>query len=70
MGKVTGIAGRFGARYGMSLRKKWKEIMEKRYQDHVCPYCKTQGKVVRLATGVWYCKKCGAKWAGLAYTPY
>jgi len=70
MGKVTGISGRFGARYGMSLRRKWKEIMEKRYADHVCPYCKTAGKVVRIAAGVWYCKKCKTKWAGLAYTPY
>ncbi|MCQ4349530.1 MAG: 50S ribosomal protein L37ae [Sulfolobales archaeon] len=70
MGKVTGIAGRFGARYGMSLRRKWKEIMEKRYADHVCPYCNTEGKVVRIAAGIWYCKKCKTKWAGLAYTPY
>jgi len=70
MGKVTGIAGRFGARYGMSLRRKWKEIMEKRYADHVCPYCKTEGKVVRIAAGIWYCKKCKTKWAGLAYSPY
>jgi large subunit ribosomal protein L37Ae len=70
MGKVTGISGRFGARYGMSLRRKWKEIMEKRYADHVCPYCKTAGKVVRIAAGIWYCKKCKTKWAGLAYTPY
>ncbi|AKA74057.1 50S ribosomal protein L37ae [Saccharolobus solfataricus] len=70
MGKVTGISGRFGARYGSTLRKKWKEIMEKRYDEHQCPYCKTTGKVIRLASGIWYCKKCNSKWAGLAYTPY
>ncbi|MEM0086127.1 MAG: 50S ribosomal protein L37ae, partial [Zestosphaera sp.] len=40
--KVTGIAGRFGARYGSSLRKKWKEIMEKRYSDVTCPFCKAR----------------------------
>lgn len=68
--KVSGIAGRFGARYGSTLRKRWKEVMEKRYSEHQCPVCKTEGSVKREASGIWYCEKCGAKWAGLAYTPY
>ncbi|MEM1625870.1 MAG: 50S ribosomal protein L37ae [Sulfolobaceae archaeon] len=68
--KVVGIAGRFGARYGSSVRKKWKEVMEKRYQDHICIVCKSVGTVKRIANGIWYCKKCNSKWAGLAYTPY
>ncbi|ARM75916.1 50S ribosomal protein L37ae [Acidianus manzaensis] len=68
--KVVGIAGRYGARYGATLRKTWKEVMEKRYQDYQCPSCKTVGSVERLASGIWYCKKCGNKWAGFAYTPY
>ncbi|EHP69441.1 MAG: 50S ribosomal protein L37ae [Metallosphaera yellowstonensis] len=67
--KRSKIAGRFGARYGSSLRKKWSEIMEKRYSDHLCPVCKTKGKVYRIASGVWQCRKCGSKWAGAAYTP-
>ncbi|QKQ99910.1 50S ribosomal protein L37ae [Metallosphaera tengchongensis] len=67
--KVVGVAGRFGPRYGSSLRKRWNEIMEKRYSDHVCPICKTSGKVYRIASGVWSCNKCGSKWAGSAYTP-
>lgn len=68
--KVVGIAGRFGAKYGSTLRKAWKEVMEKRYQDYQCPSCKTVGHVKRLASGIWYCDKCGNKWAGFAYTPY
>jgi large subunit ribosomal protein L37Ae len=68
--KVVGVAGRLGPRYGSTLRKKWKEIMERRYAEYQCPVCKTSGKVMRLSSGIWHCKKCGAKWAGLAYTPY
>lgn len=67
--KVVGIAGRFGPRYGATLRKKWKEIMEKRYAPHLCPFCSAKGTVYRISTGIWACRKCGAKWAGGAYVP-
>jgi len=67
--KVVGIAGRYGARYGATLRKKVKEILERRYADHVCPFCQTKGRVVRVSVGLWTCKKCGAVWAGGAYVP-
>ncbi|WP_048815949.1 50S ribosomal protein L37ae [Desulfurococcus amylolyticus] len=67
--KVVGIAGRYGTRYGSTLRKKVRDILEKRYSPHICPFCGHKGKVYRLSTGVWACKKCGAKWAGGAYMP-
>lgn len=67
--RIVGIAGRYGARYGVTLRKKVKEILEKRYMPHQCPFCAHRGKLRRLSTGIWICKKCGAKWAGGAYTP-
>jgi large subunit ribosomal protein L37Ae len=67
--KVVGIAGRYGARYGATLRKKVKEVLMRRYAPHICPFCGHKGRVVRLSTGIWTCKKCGAKWAGGAYTP-
>ncbi|MEM1919126.1 MAG: 50S ribosomal protein L37ae [Desulfurococcaceae archaeon] len=67
--KVVGIAGRYGARYGATLRRKVKEILEKRYARHKCPFCTFEGKVIRISTGLWFCKKCGAKWAGGAYVP-
>jgi len=67
--KVVGIAGRYGARYGSTLRKKVRDILEKRYSPHTCPFCGHKGRVVRLSTGIWTCKKCGAKWAGGAYVP-
>jgi len=43
--RVVGIAGRFGPRYGSTLRKRWRDVMERRYADHLCPFCGTQGHV-------------------------
>uniref|UniRef100_A0A7J2U143 Large ribosomal subunit protein eL43 n=1 Tax=Ignisphaera aggregans TaxID=334771 RepID=A0A7J2U143_9CREN len=68
--KVVSIAGRFGTRYGSSLRKKWKEVMEKRYAEYQCPHCGNITRFKRIAFGIWQCPKCGAKWAGAAYTPW
>jgi large subunit ribosomal protein L37Ae len=68
--KVVGIAGRFGARYGSSLRKKWKEVMERRYSEYVCPLCGTRIVFKRLSVGLWRCPKCGRVFAGGAYQPY
>lgn len=68
--KVVGIAGRFGARYGSSIRKRWKEVMEKRYQEYECPMCRKKSIFERIAVGIWRCPKCGHTWAGGAYTPF
>ncbi len=68
--KVVGIAGRFKARYGASTRKKWKEVMERKYAKYQCPYCGSITRMYRVAFGVWECPKCHSKWAGAAYTPW
>lgn len=67
--RVVGIAGRYGARYGSTLRRKVKEILEKRYSPHKCPMCGFSGRVYRVSVGLWRCRKCGAKFAGGAYVP-
>ncbi len=67
--KNVGISGRYGARYGSTLRKRVKEVLEKRYSDHRCPFCGSVGTVRRLEVGLWTCKKCGAIWTGGAYVP-
>jgi large subunit ribosomal protein L37Ae len=66
--RKVGSAGRFGSRYGKRIREKVADIEKVQKQRHVCPVCKMQ-YVKRLSSGIWKCKKCGAKFAGLAYYP-
>ncbi len=68
--KVVGIAARFGARYGSSLRKKWRKIMERRYSEFACPFCGAKTKMKRISAGIWQCPKCEKVFAGGAYQPY
>jgi large subunit ribosomal protein L37Ae len=67
--KVVGPAGRYGPRYGVSVRKRVRDVLLKRYAPHECPFCGTRGTVYRISVGIWACRKCGNKWAGAAYTP-
>jgi large subunit ribosomal protein L37Ae len=66
--RKVGLAGRFGSRYGKRIREKLKDIESVQKKRHVCPVCKMP-YVKRISSGVWKCKKCGAKFAGLAYYP-
>ena len=66
--KKVGIAGRFGSRYGLRIRKRFLEVMVKAKQKHVCPKCQKKS-VKRIAPGIYQCKKCGYKFTGGAYTP-
>jgi large subunit ribosomal protein L37Ae len=68
MAKKVGPAGRFGPRYGKKVRLIVAEIEKIQKQRHVCPYCNMR-YVRRVAKGIWQCKKCGAKFTGLAYYP-
>jgi large subunit ribosomal protein L37Ae len=68
--KVVGPAGRYGTRYGVSLRKRVRDVLLKRYAKHTCPFCEAKGTVYRITTGIWKCRKCGNTWAGAAYTPF
>lgn len=60
--------GKVGSRVGRGLRRRILGIEKEQRQKHKCPYC-TKKAIKRIATGIWYCKKCEAKFAGKAYVP-
>lgn len=66
--KKAGKTGRFGTRYGSTVRKRVREVEKKQSQKHKCPSCASK-KVKRLAVALWECGFCGHKYAGGAYEP-
>ncbi|NPA23237.1 MAG: 50S ribosomal protein L37ae [Crenarchaeota archaeon] len=67
--KVVGPAGRYGARYGMGIRRKVTQIEVKQKGRHRCPKCRSITRMERLAFGIWRCPKCGFTFAGGAWVP-
>ncbi|MCE4618169.1 MAG: 50S ribosomal protein L37ae [Desulfurococcales archaeon] len=67
--KIVGPAGSFGPRYGVSVRKRVRDILVRKKAPHTCPFCGRVGTVYRISVGIWACRKCGNVWAGAAYTP-
>ncbi|MEM1988561.1 MAG: 50S ribosomal protein L37ae [Candidatus Woesearchaeota archaeon] len=58
---------RFGARYGLKVRKRAEAVEKMSRKTYRCPYC---GKIAvkRVAVGIWQCRKCNSKFTGYAYT--
>ena len=64
--KKVGITGKFGTRYGLSIRTKILKVEEKKTK--MCPYCGKK-QLKRLSSGIWLCNACKVKFAGGTYTP-
>ncbi len=64
--KKVGIVGKYGTRYGASLRKMVKKMEISQHQVYVCSFC---GKLSmrRNAAGIWECKHCKRVVAGGAW---
>ena len=64
--KKVGICGKYGTRYGATLRKVVKKFEVNQHSKYVSPFC---GKncVKRTAVGIWKCKRTGKKIAGGAF---
>eukprot|EP00899_Mesostigma_viride_P026034 jgi/Mesvir1/6615/Mv25356-RA.1 len=65
--KKAGIVGKYGTRYGASLRKQVKKSEVSQRSKYFCDFC---GKfaVRRQAVGIWHCRDCDRVKAGGAYT--
>lgn len=65
--KKVGITGKFGVRYGSSLRRQTKKLEIQQHARYDCSFC---GKrtVQRNAAGIWNCGSCRRTVAGGAYT--
>lgn len=66
--KKVRIAGKFGPRYGFTLRRKYAEVAAKAAKLYPCPKCGAV-KARRVSTAIWRCRRCGTKFAGRAYEP-
>ncbi|KAL7719521.1 60S ribosomal protein L37a [Entamoeba marina] len=65
--KKVGIVGKYGTRYGASLRKVIKKIEIAQHSKYTCPFCSKEA-VRRTNCGIWECRACGKQIAGGAYT--
>ncbi len=66
--KRGGSAGRFGARYGVTIRKRVARIEAEMKARYSCKRCGSRS-VKRVSVGIWRCRKCGFTFAGGAYSP-
>jgi len=66
--KKVGIVGKYGTRYGASIRKVIKKMEVSQHARYQCEFC-GKPSMKRQAVGVWQCstKTCGKTKAGGAY---
>lgn len=65
--KKVGITGKYGVRYGASLRRQCKKLEVQQHAKYDCAFCGKKS-VKRDSTGIWTCKACHKTVAGGAYT--
>lgn len=66
--KKVGPVGRYGPRYGATIRRRVLDIELKQRRKHTCPAC-GRVSVRRVSTSIFNCKKCDLTFAGGAYLP-
>ncbi|KAI9294051.1 AOX-domain-containing protein [Neoconidiobolus thromboides FSU 785] len=65
--KKVGVVGKYGTRYGASLRKQIKKMEITQHAKYTCTFC-GKDSVKRRAVGIWECRGCKKVLAGGAWT--
>ena len=65
--KKVGIAGKYGTRYGSTIRKQIKEVEISQHQKYNCIFC-GKNSVKRNSIGLWKCNFCRRSIAGGAWS--
>lgn len=61
------MTGKYGARYGVKIRKQIKSVSRHRIRPLRCPECQ-EDAVKRVSSGIWHCNHCNLKFAASAYS--
>ncbi|XP_062518002.1 large ribosomal subunit protein eL43-like [Corticium candelabrum] len=64
--KKVGVVGKYGTRYGSSLRKMVKKIEITQHAKYTCMFC-GKDAMKRQCVGIWKCKACRKVVAGGAW---
>lgn len=64
--KKVGVVGKYGTRYGSSLRKQVKKIEVTQHGKYTCQFC-GKDAVKRQAVGIWHCGSCRKTISGGAW---
>jgi large subunit ribosomal protein L37Ae len=65
--KKAGVVGKYGTRYGASLRKQIKKMEITQHASFTCSFC-GKDTMRRQAVGIWHCGGCKKTVAGGAWT--
>ena len=61
------MVGKYGTRYGASLRKIIKKVEITQHAKYTCAFC-GKDSVKRSVVGIWTCRACKKQVAGGAYS--
>lgn len=65
--KKVGVTGKYGTRYGSSIRKQIKKIEIIQHKKYNCAFC-GKDSIKRMSVGIWKCNKCNKYIAGGAWS--